>query len=145
MSMAQRRQPVAAPMPGWLEDVQRDPRTVGAFRRRIEALLCDGVVARRVAERLERREAENRVSPDDSLPAPCTLAAPEETGTPVDRIPLKPRALLDAFLRDESGLVSLIGRCDCSTGCCLMVPDLRRFPNHVPAAPSLARGTPMRH
>lgn len=41
----------------WLEEVQRDPRTLGAVRARIERLLSDPVVARSVAARLERGDA----------------------------------------------------------------------------------------
>lgn len=42
---------------GWLQEVQRDPRTLGAIRARIERLLRDPAVARAVACRLDRGDA----------------------------------------------------------------------------------------
>jgi hypothetical protein len=121
-------------MAGWLEEVQRDPRTLGAFRRRIESLLRDPAVARRVAGRLDRLQEEGRASapeaetPDEvyrSLSPPAAAAAP-----------LRGRALACVASREGT---SIFGRCDCEGGCCLMVPNLR--PMQVKAPPRLSGGT----
>lgn len=121
MAMMRTQGAAATQVTGWLEDVQRDPRTVGAFRRRIEQLLRDPAVARRVAHRLDRRELNG-----------CPTVAGGGAAASADRqraapIPMQARgrALVGAFLGSESGAVSIFGNCSCSTRCCLMVPHLR--------------------
>jgi hypothetical protein len=133
-------------MAGWLEEVQRDPRTMGAFRRRIESLLSDPAVARRVAGRLCRLQEEGRasapetevmadvptVAANDSRAAPGAggrvTSFPPSAGRPRTRIPV-------AALAASGGgqTASLFGRCDCPAGCCLMVADLRPSPALAPA------------
>lgn len=121
MAMMRTGAVAAMQMTGWLEEVQRDPRTLGAFRRRIESLLRDPAVARRVAVRLEQREGEGRSAPSEVEPAAPCAANPCAVTAPMSRT----QALVGAFLGREDGSVSLIGRCDCASRCCLMVPDLR--------------------
>ena len=101
MGSAQPRQTAA--MASWLDDVQRDPRTLGAFRRRIEALLTDPAVARRIARRLDGRGA----------------AAPGTDRQPAERLHCA-----------TAPTYGLFGRCDCPTACCLM---LRHAPGAVPS------------
>jgi hypothetical protein len=114
MAMLRTGRVAATRVGDWLEDVQRDPRTVGSFRRRIESLLRDPAVARRVALRLDLREEAGRSTPREIEPD-CARdgAAPRS------------RALVAAFLGAEDGSVSIFGSCDCSSRCCLMVPQLR--------------------
>ena len=101
-------------MASWLDDVQRDPRTLGAFRRRIEALLTDPAVARRIARRLEARD-------------PTTQAAPT-----TDRLSA------DA-LHCASGLSgSIFGRCNCPGTCCLMMTEPRGAVPKIAALPMLS-------
>ncbi|MGY6411284.1 MAG: hypothetical protein ACXIUV_09705 [Alkalilacustris sp.] len=96
-------------MASWLDDVQRDPRTLGAFRRRIESLLTDPAVARRIARRLDGRAA------DRTLPEP-------------DR---RPAERLHCITGPSQGL---FGRCDCPAACCVM---LSQIPGTVPSLASL--------
>ena len=91
----------SAAMTGWLTSVQRDPRTLGAFRRRIEVLLSDPAVARRVARRLD-----------------CDIA---ERAAPPPRPVLQTGGCIAAR-------GTIFGRCDCHGACRLMAPDLRQFP-----------------
>lgn len=127
MAMAQ-RQPQSVPaMAGWLEDVQRDPRTLGAFRRRIESLLCDPAVARRVAVRLCRLQDEGRASPPEPE-TDCMQAAVGPMRAPV-RAPV--RGLAVACVATAPG-ASIFGRCDCAGSCCMLVPDLRPLQANPP-------------
>ena len=91
-------------MASWLDEVQRDPRTLGAFRRRIESLLTDPAVARRIARRLDSRGAAAQGA--------------------MDR---RPEGRLHcASARGRS----IFGRCDCPGACCLM---LLQMPGTVPS------------
>lgn len=124
-------------MSGWLEEVQRDPRTLGAFRRRIETLLTDPAVARRIAGRIGQRDCgrpaapARRTAPDGREGVPALLSgALSGHCAGADR---------RAAVRPGDAAAAIFGRCDCPSGCCLMVPDLRRFPAHVaPALPVTA-------
>lgn len=122
----------------WLRDVQRDPRTVGAFRRRIETLLNDGTVARRIAQRLQARSETGRAS------------APEPLEAPADRV----AAVLPARLNGPASAVvartgkarSIFGVCPCNGCCCLMVPDLRTANASVaPASRATGSVVDLRH
>jgi hypothetical protein len=56
----------------WLQEVQRDPRSLWATRRRIECLLADPYVARSIAARLRR--AADCVAAPAALPEPPVRA-----------------------------------------------------------------------
>lgn len=103
----------------WLQDVQRDPRTVGAFRRRIEMLLCDPAVARRVASRVGTRADLGLASPPEPLDLPAT---PRSVATP------RPAAnVVHALSAEPVRERSIIGSCRCDGNCCMMVPYLREM------------------
>lgn len=130
MAMARRHQADwqgASPvMTGWLEAVQRDPRTLGAFRRRIESVLRDAAVARRVAGRLRRMQEEGRASPPEAeairgMPADAGREGPAPAACAA-------RTPVAALATGAAGGASLFGRCDCPGRCCMMVPDLRPIP-----------------
>lgn len=106
----------------WLEDVQRDPRTVGAFRRRIEALLRDAAVARRVSRRLGERADDAPVRE----PVPGPVPGPKPRGARV--APRCDCAAEQPFggLRGRSGR-SIIGLCDCDRPCPLLSPGYVRM------------------
>lgn len=134
MAMLRTGRVAATRVGDWLEDVQRDPRTVGSFRRRIESLLRDPAVARRVALRLDLREEAGRSTPAETATSPATPgncavggAVGGTGGGAVGGAAGRPRALVAAFLGREDGAVSIFGSCDCSTRCCLMVPQLRGY------------------
>ena len=148
----------AEPIQGWLQDVQRDPRSVGAFRRRIQCLLRDPAVARRVAGRLDRRLGDGPIGDGefgdgrfgdgrfgdgqfgdrrlgDGRPGAAERPATAEAPRCGSELPagLSPR--LAGQLAGSSGEAlsgTLIGRCDCERPCVLMAPDLRRFDTLAP-------------
>jgi len=70
----------------WLEEVQRDPRTLGALRARIERLLADPVVARAVAARLACGDALFVAGAADRLPVATHGAAHTCTPSPADAV-----------------------------------------------------------
>ena len=119
MGSAQPRQTAA--MASWLDDVQRDPRTLGAFRRRIEALLTDPAVARRIARRLDGRGA-----------APSGHAARMDDS---DRRPAN-------GLRCGGGVSrGIFGLCDCPGTCCLMLGQAQGSVPSLAALPMLGVAT----
>ncbi|MGY6635248.1 MAG: hypothetical protein ACXIU8_16120 [Alkalilacustris sp.] len=147
MGSVQPRQ--TAEITGWLDTVQRDPRTLGAFRQRIEALLTDPAVARRVRRRLLEAEA-HATHPDGHDAAAArrhdrqrptarlTGATEHCRATPApamtartDRMPTRPTGGADRLGRWTTpgcgAGATIIGCCDCRGACRLMVPDLRRF------------------
>ena len=129
MSMARRVPTPPTALTGWLETVQRDPRTMGAFRRRIETLLRDPAVARRVAGRLEHRR-------EVGLAEPLGL---RDDATPDNRFPGTARTLIGAFLCDEAGAVSIFGRCECRGGPCRL---MRREEGAMSGRPPELRAPP---
>lgn len=144
MAMAQRRQldqQGAEPaMTGWLQEVQRDPRTLGAFRRRIESLLRDPAVARRVASRVGRLQADGRAS------APETDAAPESLRALRSLRPTTAGLGAGGLVCAAGAAVgSIFGRCDCDGGCRMMVPDLRPMKAMAPPSLAGAPGWALRH
>ena len=133
MSLMQQRQHAGTPIQGWLQDVQRDPRSVGAFRRRIQCLLQDPAVARRVAGRLDRRFGDDRLG-DERLGGPERPAATDapRCGSELSVGLSAPFAGPFAGSSGPALNGSLIGRCDCEKPCVLMTPDLRRFDTLAP-------------
>lgn len=143
MSLMQQRQHAGTPIQGWLQDVQRDPRSVGAFRRRIQCLLQDPAVARRVAGRLDRRFGDGRLGDerlgherlgDERLGGPERPAAADapRCGSELSVGLSAPFAGPFAGSSGPALNGSLIGRCDCEKPCVLMTPDLRRFDTLAP-------------
>ncbi len=119
MGSAQPQQTAA--MASWLDDVQRDPRTLGAFRRRIQALLTDPAVARRIARRLDGREAKSsghagRMHDSDRRPANGLRC-----GAGVSR--------------------GIFGLCDCPGACCLMLDEAQGSVPSLAALPMLGVAT----
>lgn len=118
-------------MTTWLQEVQRDPRTLGAVRRRIENVLRDPMVARRVSCRLiARKEAEEAARPRRVANHPGQRDVPVRGGAFA--------ALLEGLRGATTTHGSIIGRCNCTGACCLMVADLRAC-----AAPADAAAPPM--
>lgn len=101
----------------WLDDVQRDPRTMGAFRRRIEVLLRDAAVARRVSRRLGTQSADQAVEETKQADtARCRCASESPFGV----------------LQGQS----IFGLCNCERQCPLMPVEFAR----LGAVPKLAEG-----
>jgi hypothetical protein len=134
MAMAQRQQQSVPAMAGWLEEVQRDPRTMGAFRRRIESLLRDPAVARRVAGRICRLQDEGRASPSE-IETDRAHAAPAAVGAVRGQVRAEVHARAMSCVATGPG-ASIFGRCDCDGLCCMLVPDLS--PLRAKAPPILA-------
>ncbi|MBK5926519.1 hypothetical protein [Rhodobaculum claviforme] len=80
---------------------------MGAFRRRIESLLCDPAVARRIARRLNGEQSET---------APRRPARGVQGARPQDAC---------AIAREDCPQGSIFGRCDCDGACRLMPFDLK--------------------
>lgn len=136
-------------IPGWLEEIGRDPRTVGAFRRRIESLLQDGAIARRVALRLEQRRDAGQDSPPET-DRDEAVWPDRQTGQPRHTVGARraeaARPAGQGTFGHGAVVGSLIGRCDCATTCCMMVPNLGRFPAFgFHGRPSAMRAPALRH
>lgn len=83
----------------WLEEVQRDPRTLGAMRARIERVLADPAVARAVAARLARGDALFGAEAGSPLP-PATHAPGYACTAPMAEAALAP---IRDFIVDTEG------------------------------------------
>lgn len=94
----------------WLDAVQRDPRGMGQFQKRIEALLRDPAVARRVRARI-RAEQEDAADRAASAAVRGRLRVVSPCGAE-DR----PRAAACAC---PVGSHALFSRCDGGAECCM--------------------------
>lgn len=118
---------------GWMDSIQRDPGTVRGFRKRIEALLRDPAVARRVRARLQNG-AGGAVAAGVAAAATGTRPG-QRSDRSQPATSERPRRPAIAGCPCSVGVHGLFSLCDGGENCCITVAMSR--PGQA-AAPLLA-------